>query len=135
VSIQVKKWIAGIAATAGVAAGGVLVSPTAAQAASYGGQCGSGYGVIDSHDLGSATVYLTYNRSNGRNCVVTIRDNQGSPVYMDAKVSLAGRPWISDPGYWTWYAGPVSVYAPGRCIDWGGEIGSSGYYEYGVHCG
>lgn len=103
-------------------------------AASYNGVCGSGYAVIDSHALTGGTVYLAYNRSTGYNCVVTIRNTSGTRISMNAKVSRAGQPWISDPGQFTTYAGPVKVHAPHACIDWGGEIGTSKFYEYNSHC-
>ena len=54
---------------------------------------------------------------------------------MCAKVSLASAPWNQDCGSYTTYAGPVYVYAPNDCIDWGGTIEQSSYYEYDTHCG
>jgi hypothetical protein len=94
-----------------------------------------GYAVIDSHSVSGGTVYLTYKASTGYNCVVTVRNTPGTPVWMCAKVSLAFAPWIEDCGSYTTYAGPVYVYAPDDCIDWGGSIGTSSYYEYNTHCG
>ncbi|MEV8095938.1 spore-associated protein A [Kitasatospora sp. NPDC085879] len=120
---------------AAVAAAAVTVMPTAAHAATYNGACGSGYGVIDSGAVTGGTVFLTYNRSTGKNCVVTVRNTAGGAKYMAARVSKANDPWNSDEGQYTTYAGPVYVSAPGTCIDWGGEIDGSTYYRYGVHCG
>ena len=105
-----------------------------ALSAAYNGVCGSGYGVIDSHALNGGTVYLTYNGSTGKNCVVTIRNTPGVRRSMCAKVSLAFAPWNEDCGSYTTYAGPVYVYAPNECIDWGGSIEGSSYYEYNTHC-
>jgi hypothetical protein len=104
-------------------------------AAAYNGVCGSGYNVIDSHSVNGGTVYLTYNASTGKNCVVTIRNTSGDRRSMCAKVSLAFAPWNEDCGSYTTYAGPVYVYASNECIDWGGSIQSSSYYEYNTHCG
>jgi hypothetical protein len=100
----------------------------------YNGACGSGYRVIDSHSLIGGTVYLTYNSGTGRNCVVTIRSTPGSRLWMCANVSRARAPWIQDCGSYTTYAGPVYVAARNACIDWGGSIGNSSYYEYNTHC-
>jgi hypothetical protein len=101
----------------------------------YNGACGSGYVLLTSRSLAGGTVYLTYNASAGKNCVVTVRSNPGSRIEMCAKVSKAGKPWIQDCDAYTTYAGPVYVDARGVCIDWGGSIGSSSYYGYGVYCG
>lgn len=103
--------------------------------APYNGVCGSGYGVIDKHDLSQGTIYLTYNRSNGKNCVVTIRNNPGRRLYMCAAVSRAGERYTSDCGDFTTYAGPVYVHAPGTCIDWGGSIESDMKEFFNEHCG
>ncbi|PBC78072.1 hypothetical protein BX265_2831 [Streptomyces sp. TLI_235] len=119
---------------AAVAAAAVTVMPTAAHAASYNGACGSGYGVIDSDSVSGGTVFLTYNSSTGKNCVVTVRNSPGSAQHMAARVSKAGAPWISDEGNFTTYAGPVYVYAKGSCVDWGGEILNSYAYHYSEHC-
>jgi hypothetical protein len=101
----------------------------------YNGVCGPGYQVINSHSLTGSTVYLTYNSSTGKNCVVTVRSTSGSRLSMCAKVSRAYAPWISDCGSYTTYAGPVYVDARNACIDWGGSIGNSPYYQYNAHCG
>jgi hypothetical protein len=122
--------------TAAAAAGAAVVAPAPAQAAAYNGACGAGYSVIDGMSLvGKGTVYLTYSRGTGKNCVVTIADNPGRRRHMAAKVSLAGDPWKVDSGNFTTYAGPVYVTARDRCIDWGGEIENLGRYQYNVHCG
>jgi len=109
--------------------------PPPSTSAAYNGVCGAGYSVIDSHGVSGGTVYLTFNASNGRNCVVTIRNTPGARVHMCAEVSLAGDIWNIDCGDYTTYAGPVYVTAPHQCIDWGGSIGDSTFTEFGTHCG
>lgn len=54
-------------------------------ALAYNGVCGSGYQVIDSQSVTGGTVYLTYNSSTGKNCVVTTRSTPGSRLAMCAK--------------------------------------------------
>ncbi|HEY5835967.1 spore-associated protein A [Streptomyces sp.] len=114
-------------------------APTAASlAAAYNGACGSGYGVIDSLPISTlGTAYLTYNSSTGKNCVVTVRANPGTAMYMAAAIRLAGNSAseVIDAGNYTTYAGPVYLYAAGKCIDWGGQIGSVYNQEFGSHCG
>ncbi|MFJ1708008.1 spore-associated protein A [Kitasatospora sp. NPDC088346] len=124
-------------AVATAALAGVVLVPGSAEAAVYNGACGSGYTVVDSLEVGDyGTVYLTYSRSTGKNCVVNVRDNPGAPLYMNALVRVAGsQDWIGDYGQFTTYAGPVYVSAAGTCIDWGGEIETVYVYRQNVHCG
>jgi hypothetical protein len=131
-----RRTVTGVGATLAVMAGIGAFAPTAAQAAPYNGTCGSGYGVIDALSLeGQGTVYLTYNGSSGKNCVVTVRNNPGARKDMSARISLAGKPWIEDTGNFTTYAGPVYVSARDKCIDWGGWIGNAVQHQFGTHCG
>ncbi|MFI7012058.1 spore-associated protein A [Streptomyces sp. NPDC050145] len=134
--------LGGIAATFGLAAAGLVFSATPAAAAGYNGACGSGYNVIGSKDVGQGIAYVTYNSSNGYNCVVTVNDDPGTARYLDARLRVhrTDTVWKSnemDAGTFAYYAGPVYVYAKGHCIDYGGEAGSNSYVQidYGVHCG
>ncbi|MDQ1646324.1 MAG: hypothetical protein QOJ50_2508 [Cryptosporangiaceae bacterium] len=124
-----------IAVAAALATGATALLPGTAQAAEYNGACGSGYAAIDHLDVSGGTVWLTYSGATGKNCVVTVRNSPGAKKHMDAKISLAGDPWKSNPGDFKEYAGPVYVSARNACIDWGGEIENSTAYRYGVHCG
>ncbi|MFB7666387.1 spore-associated protein A [Kitasatospora sp. NPDC056138] len=134
----VKRLVTGTAVLAAASAG-LLIAPTTASAASYNGVCGSGYAVIDHYDLGSyGTMYLTYNSSNGNNCVVTVRNSPGAKLWMTAGVKRSGTDWsttTTDAGSYSTYAGPKYVYAPGSCIDWGGQINGVGQDFYNTHCG
>jgi hypothetical protein len=132
-----KRAIRSAAVVATLAAAGLMGTaiPASAAAASPTAVCGSGYGVIDSHDLGGATVYLLYSGSSGKNCVTTIRDNSGSAIYMEAKVKKAGGSWVADGGQYTHYAGPRYVSAAGSCIQWGGMYGQINYTSPVEHCG
>jgi len=139
--MQVKKIVIAGLAVLGLAAGSAMLSSEAASAAtvspaaSYNGVCGSGYGVIASHNLTGATIFLTYSGGTGDNCVVTIRNTPGTAEPMCAEVSLAGAPWNIDCGNYTTYAGPVYVHAAKQCIDWGGSYENSSWAEFDVHCG
>ncbi|MEV6825014.1 spore-associated protein A [Amycolatopsis sp. NPDC051102] len=132
---RTRRWAALLVALGAVLVG-LLTGTGTASAATYNGVCGSGYGVKDQHSITGGTIFLTYSGSTGNNCVVTIRNTSGTAIYMDAFVRLTGAlNWNDDPGYWTTYAGPVYVHAPGRCIDWGGSIGSVTWAQYNSHCG
>lgn len=130
----IRRLLPSVTALLVAAAGMVALTPGVASAATYNGKCGAGYRVIDQGNLAGGTVFLAYSRATGKNCVVTVRDRPGERLFMAARVSLSGQPWNSDEGQYTRYAGPVFVPARHQCIDWGGTIGSSEYYEYGVHC-
>jgi hypothetical protein len=113
-----------------------LASPAPASAASYSGECGSGYGVVNSASVPGGTVHLTYNNSNGRNCVVVTRSSPGSAMNMDASLKRSdSTSWKTDPGSFTTYAGPVYLDAAGHCVDWGGSIGGEWVVRNGTNCG
>jgi hypothetical protein len=102
---------------------------------SASGLCGSGYGVVDSHHLTDATIYLTYNDSTGKNCVVTLADADDGAVAMNATLAVQGGSSTSDAGSYHWYAGPVSASAPNSCVKWGGTYKSSSWTSDWSHCG
>ncbi|QNE78950.1 spore-associated protein [Streptomyces finlayi] len=88
------------------------------------GVCGSSYKTVNSVPVGSlGTVYLTYNSSNGKNCVATIRANPGTAKDMSTYIYVPDTDqWAGDSGYFTSYAGPGYVYGKGHCVSWGGHI-------------
>ncbi len=138
---RVKTAVAGFGVLAAAAAA-VVALPGAADAASYGSECGAGYSVIDQMTVPNyGTVYLTYNSSNGYNCVVTDRDDPGTKLLMMAEIDLTsdvnsgGGNGQEDEGDYSTFAGPVYMYAPGECIDWGGSIDSVVEYQHDSHCG
>ncbi|WP_030271498.1 hypothetical protein [Streptomyces sp. NRRL B-24484] len=133
-----KRTAARLGTLALVAGAAATTVPTAAQAAGYNGVCGSGYTVVDHRDLNlGGTVYLTYNSSNGNNCVVTVRNSPGQPILMLAGLSLAGAStWTKlDEDYYRSYAGPVYLHAEHSCIDWEGGIENNVSGGFHTHCG
>jgi hypothetical protein len=97
--------------------------------------CGSGYGVIDSHALSGATIYLLYNSSTGDNCVTTLATNVSGAKSMNATLAVQGGSSGSNPGTFTYYAGPVTEYAPNSCVEWGGSYNGSSWTSSWSHCG
>ncbi|MCK9904240.1 hypothetical protein CC117_30275 [Parafrankia colletiae] len=125
-----------VALMLGLGGGAILVSPSAAHAATYGGQCGPGFNVIDSVRVTGGTVFLTYSSATKENCVVTVRDTPGDPVFMYAEVALSGdQDQTENADDYTDHTRPVYVYAPSSCIDWGGGINNSAIHAHDVHCG
>lgn len=106
--------------------------------------CGGGsYRVLESHDLGGiATVYLLYNGST--NCVITWKTAYvGTKTAVQAALGIWGQtgPAEVDAGQFGYYAGPVKVNAPGKCIGWMGTAArpNGAYYKWESpgpsHCG
>jgi hypothetical protein len=136
--VRISQKIAALGLTAAATTAGAMVNAAPAQAALYGGQCGSGYGVVNLIDLpdNRGTVYLTYSSSSGKNCVVTLRENPGTATLMEAYLRRSGTSaWAKDSGNFTTYAGPVYVSAAGSCVDWGGTIGTASKTRNGTNCG
>lgn len=135
-----NRLIARTAATLGVAGAAlattVAAAPSAA-AATYNGGCGSGYVVVNSASVGTVgTVFLTYNSSTARNCVVTVRNSSGSGVTICENIQADGGASDSmcEPNMTTW-GGPVYLYAPGECVTWSGRIGSATGGKSRTNCG
>ncbi|WP_344283017.1 hypothetical protein [Actinomadura napierensis] len=100
--------------------------------------CGSGYHVIDQHNLGSgATIYLMYNGST--NCVITWKKTYvGTPTSMAVSITKknADREGYGENGDFSYYAGPVKIDAAGTCVSWGGSAEHYGsWYSGWSHCG
>lgn len=132
------KLVKTAAVTAAMMAG-TLAAATPAYAASYGGECGSGYGVVNSAPIGSkGTVFLTYSSATGKNCVVAKRNSVGSAVLVEAGLGInpVGSHWPAYQGdYFTSYAGPIYLSAADRCVDWMGRISGTEGGKRGTNCG
>jgi hypothetical protein len=135
-TVSVRRRLAGCVAALSLTAGALVLAAAPAQAAGYNGACGSGYSVIDSMSVGfqgAGTTYLTYNSSNGYNCVVTM-NNTGTTQWVNAEIEVSGGSWNEDSGQYRYYAGPRYVYAAHHCIDWGGYVAySSGVTDITWH--
>lgn len=92
---------------------------------------------MNSMAVGSlGTVYLTYNSSNGRNCVATIRNRPGNAVAMSVWIDVPDTGNAAqDYGQYTLHAGPAYVFGKGHCVNWGGNIGNRYVQIYNSNCG
>ncbi|MFJ5547895.1 spore-associated protein A [Streptomyces sp. NPDC093225] len=130
-------------ATLGLTVAGYAAAPAAVAAGTYNGPCGPGYKVVDALPLGDATtVFLTWNGSTGKNCVVhqIVTDNGGWPWMVGVWIQrTADGTMARDYGAYTRYAGPRYVNGRGTCISWGGWLGSDpsehAVARYDSHCG
>lgn len=98
--------------------------------------CGSGYKIVDSHVVGeSDRVYLLYNATAGKNCVVMMSALLFTgKVKMNAILQVKGGSSASNPGMFSAYAGPVRLPAKGKCVIWGGSIGTASWKSGWSHC-
>ncbi|BBC29143.1 Spore-associated protein [Streptomyces graminofaciens] len=125
--MRIARNVAAVGALTALAVGSATAFSTTASAApnvTPQGVCGSAYKTVNSAPVGSlGTIYLTYNSSNGKNCVATIRTNPGTLKYMSAYIYIpATEEWAQDADAYTSYAGPATVYGKGYCVNWGGNI-------------
>ncbi|WP_329564363.1 CHAP domain-containing protein [Kitasatospora sp. NBC_01266] len=97
--------------------------------------CGAGFSVVDSHSLGGAEVYLLYSGATQQNCVTTMVNTPTGPVSLNATLSVQGGASASNPGSYTYYAGPVTLAAPAACVMWGGTYQGTTWTSGWSHCG
>jgi hypothetical protein len=127
-----------------------IAGSTALASNSYSpvGVCGSGFHVIDQHKLKGpkggwfGTAYLLYNGRSGRNCAVFIkRRAAGKPTFTEVSLAAKGGRYKADNGDYRYYAGPLYVHAPGRCVIYGARMndargnGGSWITPHFGHCG
>lgn len=105
--------------------------------ASAAGECGAGYTKVGDYAIESqGRLEVYYSSSTGKNCAIT-RDSNPNSGFKAVHISVAGASgWAdSDSGSFTYYAGPVYVSAPGKCIDVSVHIGTASTSKWSVHCG
>jgi hypothetical protein len=103
---------------------------TPQQVCNSGGH-GGGYYVQRSLQVSGGTAYLLYN-SSGYNCAVMMKTkNVGTRSTVSVWIQRQGGSQVSDSGSYAWYAGPVYVSAPGKCV----RFGSGGVAAPYGNCG
>ena len=136
-----------------IAAAASVIAPMNANAAEYG--CTGS--LIDTYSVKSgvgnhlSTIRLYYNSSTGYNCAANVKTAYYSQFKHYASISMYNQDFREDdnnrPGYnndfdagnFQYYAGPVKVYAKGKCVT---IRAVTKYYDetaikdaVGVHCG
>jgi hypothetical protein len=72
-------------------------------------------------------IAIYYNSSTGYNCALTYTNNPGVSQHIMVSIGVSGSSTsYTDSGTYKYYAGPRSVYARGKCIDFSGEVGNRG---------
>jgi hypothetical protein len=127
----------------------LLVAPAARAGNPYTptGVCGAGFGIVAQHKLHGdgvflGTAYLLYQRSTGRNCAVFIKRRAvGIATFTEVSLAAKGGNYMADDGEYQFYAGPLYVHAPGRCVIYGARMrdarghGGSWITPHFGHCG
>ncbi|MFD7703622.1 hypothetical protein [Streptomyces caelestis] len=88
---------------------------------------------IERMSIDTGWIDLYY--SNGTNCVITTSRTPGVKLKMVAWLEVLGGTRKTDSGYYSYYAGPVSLYAAGACVRFGGQVGVVGTDSDWGHCG
>lgn len=131
-------------------AAATVLAPSAAQAANpytAAGVCGPGYGVIQRHSiLGPkggvlGTAVLTWNGATQKNCAVTLKRRAvGTATWTETSIAKKNGRYKAQDGFFSYYAGPLYVKAPGTCVIFGGRMrdaqgnGGSWITPWPVHC-
>ncbi|MEJ7894379.1 MAG: hypothetical protein WKF94_17250 [Solirubrobacteraceae bacterium] len=91
--------------------------------------CGASYHFVNELPLvldGTRQIGLTilgYSAVTKKNCAVTFKIAKiGTPTYTTVSLRKAGGPLRTDKGKFAYYAGPVYVTAPGKCVQFGGSV-------------
>jgi sialidase-1 len=134
----------------GAATAVAAMSAAPAQAANPytpAGVCGGGFHVIDRHNVTGprggvlGTAYLLWDGGSKRNCAVMLKRRAvGTPTWAEVSLAKEGGRYKADDGFYSYYAGPLYVRAPGKCVIFGGRMrdakgnGGSWITPWPVHC-
>lgn len=90
--------------------------------------CGASYHFVNELPLGVdgrqvGLTVLGYSAVTRKNCAVTFKVTRiGTPSYTAVSLRKAGGGFHTDKGRFKYYAGPVYVKAPGKCVQFGGVV-------------
>jgi serine/threonine protein kinase len=98
--------------------------------------CGSGFYVQRSQSFNGGETFQLYNSGTKQNCVVTMKYvgvGKESPV--SATLDVQGGESVTDNGNYKYYAGPVKLPAPGKCVKFSGSVGAGSTSAGWANCG
>ncbi|MEU9950342.1 hypothetical protein [Streptomyces sp. NPDC047939] len=141
---MLKRAMVVLTSLAAITGGAMVIAPSAS-AAGFG--CpGSQIDVYPVTDANNGTtlsnIFLYYDSATGKNCASNVRTSAGG-TGTAARISISiwadGGSAVTDNGIYAQYAGPVSTYAAGKCINVKAITYASGG-RYGLvqrngHCG
>ncbi|GAA3471865.1 hypothetical protein [Nonomuraea roseola] len=84
---------------------------------------------LDNWPIKGGYISVYYNSSTGYNCAMTYTNRPGVLQYIRVTLGVEGGTSKTDARNYKYYAGPVSVYGKGKCIEFYGQVGSSNPLE------
>ncbi|MFI7469648.1 hypothetical protein [Nonomuraea sp. NPDC049646] len=98
--------------------------------------CGSGFYVQRSQAFNGGETFQLYNSGTKQNCVVTMKyAGVGKESPVSATLDVQDGESATDSGDYKYYAGPVKLAAPGRCVKFSGSVGAGSTAAGWANCG
>jgi serine/threonine protein kinase len=98
--------------------------------------CGSGFYVQRSQSFNGGETFQLYNSGTKQNCVVTMKyAGVGKESPVSATLDVQGGGSATDSGSFKYYAGPVKLPAPGKCVKFSGSVGAGSTSAGWANCG
>lgn len=98
--------------------------------------CGAGFYVQRSQSFSGGETFQLYNAGTEQNCVVTMKyAGVGKESPVSATLDVQGGGSATDSGNFKYYAGPVKLDAPGKCVKFSGSVGAEGTSADWANCG
>lgn len=139
--------------TVAAVAASPLIAGTAAAASTCSGKQINHRNVIAKDNVKIGEVRLFWNSSTGKNCVITVKqgrtygfksitrasltrcENKSGTYCLDQVDETNPVDNLVDDGVYSYYAGPVSVWAKGYCVQWWGDIQDTDGHVYQAFVG
>jgi hypothetical protein len=117
---EVKRILSGLFGS--LVIGGALLAVTSAPASAATTCSGSHLG---NWSITGGYISVYYNSSTGYICAMTYTNKPGVSQHIMVSINVTGSSTVhEDSGTYQYYAGPVSVYAANKCIDFDGQVGN-----------
>ncbi|GAA2207368.1 hypothetical protein GCM10009850_028260 [Nonomuraea monospora] len=98
--------------------------------------CGAGFYVQRSQPFNGGETFQLYNTGTKQNCVVTMKyAGVGAAGPVSATLDVQGGESATDSGNYKYYAGPVKLPAPGKCVKFSGSVGAASTSAGWANCG
>ncbi|RJL29999.1 hypothetical protein [Bailinhaonella thermotolerans] len=111
---------------------GLLTTTMSAPAAAAGPCSGTHLG---NWPISGGYIAVYWNSSTGKNCAATYTNKPGVKQFIGVWIDATGGGSDSDTGMFSYYAGPASVYARGKCVSFMGQVGNGPKTAYNdVYC-
>ncbi len=146
-TVSMRSFRTLLTATAAAVAAVPAATAQAANPYTAAGVCGPGYGVIQRHNVTGpkggvlGTAVLAWNGSTQKNCAVMLKRRAvGVATWTEVSLAKKGGGYRAQDGFFSYYAGPLYVKAPGTCVIFGGRMrdarGNGGGWitPFPVHC-